>query len=230
MKKMIGSLRSTLGKAMVLCAVALTLVGDTSAAFDSQESAGAEQRNPGRRGGKDVVRGHGFVADNNVFTTIDAPGAGLFTIAFGIDESGKTVGGYVDDRGKLHGFLKDKEAFTVIDFPGAAATFVSRINAQGQIVGAYSEESNTPALSLPHGFLLQDGVFTKIDVPGARRTQPFGINNHGQIVGEYVDAEGRSHGFLLENGVYNTDRCARRRVNHRLRYQRQWSDRGHLLY
>ena len=36
------------------------------------------------------------------------------------------------------------------------------------------------------------------------RTQPFGINKHGQIVGEYVDAEGRSHGFLLENGVFTT--------------------------
>ncbi len=110
----------------------------------------------------------------------------------------------MDRRGRLHGYLLDQGKFTVIDFPGAKATFVARINAQGQIVGAYSEESNTPAFNLPHGFLLQDGVFTKIDVPGARRTQPFGINNHGQIVGEYVDAEGRSHGFLLENGVFTT--------------------------
>ena len=150
------------------------------------------------------IQGHGFVADNGVFTTIDAPGAGLYTVAFGIDERGRTVGGYVDDRGRLHGFLKDKEAFTVIDFPGAAATFVSRINAQGQIVGAYSDDRNMPALDLPHGFLLDKGVFTKIDFPGAVRTQPFGINSRGQIVGEYVDAEGKSHGFLLDRGVYTT--------------------------
>jgi uncharacterized membrane protein len=113
------------------------------------------------------------------------PDAGLYTVAFGIDDSGKTVGGYVDDRGRLRGFLKDKEAFTLIDFPGAKATFAARINNRGQIVGAYSEESNTPALNLSHGFLLEDGVFTRIDVPGARRTQPFGIDNHGQIVGGY---------------------------------------------
>jgi probable HAF family extracellular repeat protein len=126
-------------------------------------------------------------------------------MVFGIDESSKTVGGYVDDRGRLHGFLKDNEAFTVIDFPGARATFASRINAQGQIVGAYSpDDPNLPALELPIGFLLDKGVFTKIDFPGAVRTQPFGINNLGQIVGQYVDAEGKSHGFLLDQGVYTT--------------------------
>jgi probable HAF family extracellular repeat protein len=150
------------------------------------------------------IRGHGFVTDNGVFTTIDAPRAGVYTVAFGIDDQGRTVGGYVDRKGTLHGFLRDQGEFTVIDFPGAQATVAARINARGQIVGAYSENSNAPVLSLPHGFLLEDGAFTPIDTPGARRTQPFGINNRGQIVGEYVDAEGRSHGFLLENGVFTT--------------------------
>jgi uncharacterized membrane protein len=162
-----------------------------------------------RKGKNDAgIRGHGFVADNGVFTTIDAPGAGLFTVVFGIDESGKTVGGYIDDRGRLHGFLRDKEAFTVIDFPGARATVASKINAQGQIVGAYSENSNTPALDLPHGFLLDKGVFTKIDSPGAVRTQPFGINNWGQIVGFYLGAKVEDRriirGFLLDNSVFTT--------------------------
>ena len=40
------------------------------------------------------IRGHGFVRDGDVFTTIDAPGAGLYTIAFGIDEQRQ-------DRGRL---------------------------------------------------------------------------------------------------------------------------------
>ena len=204
MNRMIRSVCSTLGKAIVLCALALTLVGDTSLAFDTKESGDAEHRKPRRKGDNDVIRGHGFVSDNGVFTTIDAPGAGLFTVAFGIDDRGRTVGGYVDGRGRLHGFLKDKEAFTVIDFPGAKATFAARINAQGQIVGAYSEETNTPVLRPAPRVPAGNGVFTPIDVPGALRTQPFGINNLGQIVGEYVDAEGRSHGFLLENGVFTT--------------------------
>jgi hypothetical protein len=54
------------------------------------------------------LRGHGFVAKNGVFTTTDAPGAGAFTVVFGVDESGKTVGGYVDRGGRLHGFLWDQ--------------------------------------------------------------------------------------------------------------------------
>jgi probable HAF family extracellular repeat protein len=204
MNRMIRGIHSTLGKVIVLFAFALSLLVTSAVAFADQESGGEHQKRH-RKDDKDVgLRGHGFVSENGAFTTIDAPRAEAFTIAFGIDEGGRTVGGYVDERGRLHGFLKDKEAFTVIDFPGAKATFAARINDRGDIVGAYSEESNTPALSLPHGFLLQDGAFTKIEVPGARRTQPFGINNLGQIVGEYVDAAGRSHGFLLDNGVFTT--------------------------
>jgi uncharacterized membrane protein len=99
------------------------------------------------------VRGHGFVLDNRVFTTLDAPGTGAFTVTFGINDSGQTVGGYVDAQGTLHGFLLDRGQFTVIDVPGAKATFAARINAQGQIIGVYSEERNTPAFALPHGFL-----------------------------------------------------------------------------
>jgi probable HAF family extracellular repeat protein len=150
------------------------------------------------------IRGHGFVADHGVFTTIDAPGAGAFTVVFGIDENGRTVGGYVDDQGRLHGFLKDKEAFTVIDFSGAAATFVSQINDRGQMVGAYSRIPNTPLLQAEYGFLLDNGDFTTIDVPGAVQTRLFGINNQGQIVGEYLDTQDMYHGFLLDNGVFTT--------------------------
>ncbi len=202
-KRTIRSVCSTLGAVVILCAFAGALLGDTSAAPNSQES-GAEYRKQRRKADKNVVRAHGFVRDDNVFTTIDAPRADAFTVAFGIGEAGRTVGGYVDRRGRLHGYLLDQGKFTAIDFPGAKATFAARINARGQIVGAYSKESNAPAFNLPHGFLLEDGVFTKIDFPDALRTQPFGINKHGQIVGEYVDAEGRSHGFLLENGVFTT--------------------------
>jgi hypothetical protein len=122
-------------------------------------------------------------------------------MAFGIDDRGRTVGGYVDGQGRLHGFLKDKIAFSVIDFPSARATLIARMNAQRQIVGAYSEEANAVATDLPHGFLLDNGVFTKIDVPGAARTQLFSINNRGQVVGFY-DNGGRGFGFMWENGTF----------------------------
>jgi hypothetical protein len=92
-------------------------------------------------------RGHGFVRDEHgAFTTVDAPGAGRFTAVFGIDDQGATVGGYVDKQGRWHGFVRRDGRFTTIDFPGAKGTLVARMNARGQIVGAYSEDATTPAL------------------------------------------------------------------------------------
>jgi probable HAF family extracellular repeat protein len=204
MNRMIRSVYSTAAKVFVLHAFALTLLISPAIGLAAQESGGEQQKRH-RKDDKDAgLRGNGFVSENGAFTTIDAPRAEAFTIVFGIDEGGRTVGGYVDSRGTLHGFLFDKRDFTVIDFPGAKATFAARINNRGQIVGAYSDDPNSPALELTHGFLLDNGVFTTIDVPGAVRTQPFGINNHGQIVGEYVDTAGKSHGFLLDNGAFLT--------------------------
>ena len=151
------------------------------------------------------IRAHGFIGDTSgrPFTTIDGPGASFYTVVYGIENDGRAVGAYVDSKGRSHGFLRTADELTPIDAPGARHTFASRINAQGQIVGAYSSELFMPGLELTHGFLLDDGVFTTIDVPGAVRTQPLGINNHGQIVGEYVDADG-THGFLLDQDNVTT--------------------------
>jgi uncharacterized membrane protein len=162
---------------------------------------------PSRKNKNDVgLRGHGFTASNGVFTTIDVPGATSFTIVFGINTAGDTVGGYVDAQGATHGFLRRGDAITTIDVPGAQGTFAFRANDAGQIVGAYGNEANVPVTQLPHGFLLDlaTGVFTTIAVPGAVETRPFGINNAGQIVGEYVDAARRSHGFMLDPQNGNT--------------------------
>lgn len=180
-----------------------TGVGSLPVRAAGQQAASTVEAAVTRNGKRPVgLAGHGFVRDaSGAFTTIEAPRAGAFTVVFHVDDSGTTAGAYVDRRGTLHGFLRDQSGFTPIDFPGAKATLVARMNAAGQIVGAYGHDDNTPALQLPHGFLLDDGVFTKIDVPGALETRPFGINNRGQVVGEYVDADGRSHGFLLDNGL-----------------------------
>jgi probable HAF family extracellular repeat protein len=158
MNKMIRSLRSTLGTAFVLCGCALTLVGDTSAAFDHKESGGAEHRKRRRKDDKDVgLRGHGFIRDDGVFTTIDAPRAEAFT--------------------REHGVV------TTIDFPGARRTQPFGINKLGQIVGEHVD-----AEGKSHGFLLDQGVVTTIAAPGALNTNAGVLNEKGQIVGLYLDA------------------------------------------
>ena len=48
-------------------------------------------------------------------------------------------------------------------------------------------------------------AFTTVDDPkGILGTVANGINDAGQIVGSYVDNNGKSHGFVLSNGVYTT--------------------------
>jgi probable HAF family extracellular repeat protein len=154
--------------------------------------------------GDGTIRARGFVRnDGGGLTAIGVPRA-VATVASCTSERGQTVGSYVDARGRLHGLLRDEGRFIIIDFPGAESTSARRINAHGQIIGAWSEDPNASHLDQRHGFLLDRGAFTPIDVPGAVETQPHGINNLGQIVGAYVDAEGRTHGFLLDNDDFTT--------------------------
>jgi probable HAF family extracellular repeat protein len=167
MNMMIRNIRSTLGKALLLYASALTLQGATAVAFDPQAPGGGEQRK------RDP--------DALTFTPIDVPGA-TDTTASGINERGQIVGVYRDAGGVdcpttgvgCHGFLLDEGAFTPIDVPGTAGTQAGAINRRGQIVGFFIDTTGTF-----HGFLLDQGTFTRIDVPGATATLATEINDRG---------------------------------------------------
>jgi hypothetical protein len=89
--------------------------------------------------------------------------------------------------------------FTTIDFLGAPQTFLTNINAQGQIVGIYGQGTGTGFVGVPvHGLLLDKGTFSTIDFPGAANfTNPIASNPRGEIVGGYLDNSGNSHGFVL---------------------------------
>jgi hypothetical protein len=70
--------------AMTMITTALTmLVLSASLAAGTTAAPGAPSGASVARPGHDEIgiKGHGFVRDNNVFTTIDAPGAGLYTVA-----------------------------------------------------------------------------------------------------------------------------------------------------
>ena len=79
------------------CAVAQATASPAGALTASGVAASAQGRiMASRKGKRDAgIRGHGFVRDGDVFTTIDALGAGMYTVAVGIDDRGRTVGGYV---------------------------------------------------------------------------------------------------------------------------------------
>lgn len=140
MNKMIRSIRSKLGKAIVLCAFAGVLPVDTSLAFNSQESVGEQQRR----------RQHGELT----FTQIDFTGASITGVS-GINNRGQMVGFFLDAGSVKHGFLLDDGAFTPIDPPGATVTEANGINDRGQIVGAFVDAGGAR-----HGYLLDNGAFT----------------------------------------------------------------------
>jgi hypothetical protein len=92
---------------------------------------------------------HGYLrAKDGTFTNFDVPGATGGTMPSGISPPGNIVGTFKDGTGS-HGFLLDKKGnFTTINVPGAEETNLSGINAQGQLVGFF-----TDSMGATHGFV-----------------------------------------------------------------------------
>jgi probable HAF family extracellular repeat protein len=91
--------------------------------------------------------GHGFVLTREgQFIIIDAPKAvPEGTSAFGINDRGEIVGGYVDSIGDLHCFLLVAGTFTDVDFPGAPFTQCVGINDRASIAGGFFPGNGTGA-------------------------------------------------------------------------------------
>src|SRR5262245_2300312 len=170
-------------------------------------------------------RGDAFVLDKKgAFSTFAVRGDVMETSFSDLNNRGDIIGVFFRSDGTGQGFLlerRDRETdegpdeggkhalldpgvLTPIAPPDALATGPLHINAKGEIVGIYSDVSETYPIVVPvHGFLLSNGVYTTIDVPGSSSTLAFGINDRSQIVGGFADADG-IHGFLLDDGVFTT--------------------------
>ena len=97
MKQKFARVRSAWGKMRVLCA----FTGNTSAAFNQQESGAAERQLRHRH-------------NELTFTQVDFPVA-LATVAFDANDRGQIVGAFIDAVGAAHGILIDKGVFAQID-------------------------------------------------------------------------------------------------------------------
>ena len=81
--------------------------------------------------------GHGFLWDNGAFTTIDAPGATVATLPFGINNHGQIVGASFDAK-QRRGFMLSNGTFTTHSAPGAVLeSFPLDIDDRGRIIGIY---------------------------------------------------------------------------------------------
>ena len=87
--------------------------------------------------------------------------------------------------------------FESIDGPQAKATIASAINAHGEIVGRFTDQSDRV-----HAFLIdRSGTFRTLDFPGALFTVARGVNDRGDVVGQF-EAGGARHAFLYSQGKY----------------------------
>ena len=56
----------------------------------------------------------------------------------------------------------------------------------------------------PQAFTLRNGTQTNLSIPGATASDALDITNQGKIVGDYTDAQGATHGFLLDGHTLTT--------------------------
>jgi hypothetical protein len=144
----------------------------------------------------------GFLRDKRGrFTRIHFPGA-AYTQAWGIDNRGRVVGGYLGADGVSHGYLWQEGRFTTIDGPNGTGATLTGINDRGDMIGLYLDPAKPGTVA---GFLLRKGRYTTFAAPGANFTVPLGLNNRGQIVGTTsvaVPGAGVAyHGFVLRRGA-----------------------------
>jgi probable HAF family extracellular repeat protein len=135
------------------------------------------------------------------FTTVNVPGA-TQTFPGGINNAGVVVGGYEDSSQVFHGYILSGKKLTKLDDPKGIGTLCSNLAPDGAIavVGYYIASDGTSV-----GFLYKNGIFTDISGPqGTTASAAFGINDSGAIVGDYTDANGNTHGFLLNGTKYTT--------------------------
>jgi len=136
------------------------------------------------------------------------PGSAVCTFPTGINAEGVIAGYYIGVNATNHGFVRLANGKVVdFDVPGSACpsgysscTMPTGINAQGTIVGTFSDASG-----VTHGFLRNAaGNYTPFDPTGSAFTQPYAINSHGTVTGVYCSTSA-CHGFVRSKDGAFTD-------------------------
>jgi hypothetical protein len=82
---------------------------------------------------------------------------------------------------------------------GTGGTYVSGINASGQVSGYFTN----PAGYNYHGFVSSGGSYTTLDVPNTYYTAADSVNAGGQVSGT-THYNGARHGFVYDGSIYQT--------------------------
>jgi len=90
--------------------------------------------------------------------------------------------------------------FQDLNLTGAFSSAGEGINDVGAIAGAFSPGLRTSSQS----FLFFQGRFLPFTFPSSVASGAADINNQSQIVGSYIDVAGRTHGFFVHSGGFQT--------------------------
>ena len=150
-----------------------------------------------------VVGQNGSTAYSYTGTTLttlpNVNGTTTSQLAFGVNDSGWTVGQYSDSNtGTSPGFVYNGTNFTSLNpVVNATNTFAQGINNHGLVAGFYSTDGNLTS----HGFFYNTttSAFTLAadpSVPNFVFSQILGINDHNIAVGYYGDTSTSQFGFI----------------------------------
>jgi hypothetical protein len=142
------------------------------------------------------------------FTSENFPGS-VQTQVVGTNNTGTTVGFWVDNNGNNFGFVHSGATFTSVSDPNVPANMADTtqllgVNDNGEAVGFYMDAQGNA-----QGFIynIANKTFTPVTLPGsfnAAMTTATGINNAGEISGFYVDTGGVTHAFIDNSGTFSS--------------------------
>ncbi len=118
------------------------------------------------------------------FVTIDASDAAE-TFAYGVNNTRRVSGYYLDEAGNYDGFLWRKSDLQTVDYPGTASTVLGGANDWGLVIGNYGTATTMHAAT----YSVVDSIWTTLpDVLGAApqfrgRHQRSGRWNRGRLRG-----------------------------------------------
>ncbi len=141
----------------------------------------------------------GFLLNGSTFTSIVDPNSGspYGTRTTGINKSNTIVGYYATSAGVYHGFRRSSNgSYGNLDYPGGQYTQPNGINANGMVVGSFSNGTGE------HGFILYQGKWASLDFPNSfGTTQALGVSNAGVILGVYTANEPYTY-FIYTSGKF----------------------------
>ncbi len=138
-----------------------------------------------------------FLWQNGALTALPNPFGGQVSYALGINDAGRFAGYTVDSDGLPIPVLWNSTTDAVrlsSDKYGVA----NAIDQSGRVAGSfYPDYADT---TVYHACLWKDGAMTDLGTLGGDSSSAYGLNDSGQVVGASHNADGKSVGFLWENG------------------------------